>query len=113
MVGRWWLMAVPTFKPLTEVLLALAELPELEVLQISNQPQVQVRVHLREQRQLDDLSALRGVEYMFEYTFPVDGSGLPPPRTASLCVDVPYLLALIRTCKRTGVGVMQVYDFWC
>ena len=63
--------------------LKLSELPELEVLRISNQAQVQVRVCFRN-AQLEALRGKHGVQVMFEYTFPVDGSGQPPPKTASL-----------------------------
>ena len=35
-----YLLTVPTFKPLTQVLIRLSELPELETLRISNQEQV-------------------------------------------------------------------------
>lgn len=103
---------VPTFKPLTTALLALAARPDVEVLRISNQGQVQVRVHVWNEGQMALLRAKKGVEVMFVYTFPIDGSGKPPPTSASLCVDVPYLLGAIRFCSQTGITVMQVYDFW-
>jgi hypothetical protein len=106
-------MMVPTFKPLTEVLLKLSQVqPGLEVLQISNQLQVQVRVQLRLEQQLELLRSKKGLEVMFEYRFPVDGTGTPPPRSVSLCVEVPYLLGVLRFCQQHGVRVMQVYDFW-
>lgn len=103
---------VPTFKPLTQALLKLADRPDVEVLRVSNQGQVQVRVHFRHAHQIAALRTKRGVEVMFEYTFPVDGSGKPPPTSASLCVEVPYLLGAIRFCRSNGIDVMQVYDFW-
>jgi hypothetical protein len=113
LLPQLYTMMVPTFKPLTEVLLRLSELPELHVLQISNQSQVQVRAQLTNEQQLETLRSRKGLELMFEYTFPVDGSGKPPPKTVSLCVEVPYLLGVIRFCRQQGVRVMQVYDFWC
>ena len=106
-------VVVPTFKPLTEILIKLSELPELEVLSISNQAQVQVRVQTFGEGQLVELRQRRGVEVMFDYKFPVDGSGQPPPTSASVCVEVPYLLSMIRFCRAINVDVMQVYDFWC
>lgn len=112
-------LTVPTFKPLTAALKKLAACPDVDVLCISNQSQVQVRVQLP--RSADDpeaqqLAALlkgrRGVEVMFDYAFPVDGTGGTPPKLASLCVDVPYLLGTMRFCGKHGVEVLQVYDFW-
>ena len=103
---------VPTFKPLTQILLRLSELLELAVLQISNQRQVQVRVQLRRESQLATLRERPGLQVMFNYQFPVDGSGQPPPTTVSLCVEVPYLLRVIHTCRLEEITIMQVYDFW-
>ena len=90
----------------------LSQLPGVEVLQISNQDQVQVRVQLSHAQQLAALRSKHGVTVMFEYVFPVDGTGQPPPTTAALCVEVPFLLGALRFCRQEGVQVMQVYDFW-
>ena len=107
-----YVLTVPTFKPLTAALLKLAQVPEIEVLRISNQEQLQVRVQFRRDAQLDALRGKHGVQVMFQYTFPVDGTGKAPPTTASLCVEAPYLLSTIRFCSRHDIDVMQVYDFW-
>ena len=72
---------------------------------------VSVRVSFRDGA-IEALHGKHGVQVMFEYTFPVDGSGQPPPTTAALCVEVPYLLGTIRLCRERGIDVMQVYDFW-
>ena len=106
-------VAVPTFKPLTEILRKLSEFPELEVLSISNQGQVQVRIQVFGEGQLVALGEKKGVEVMFDYQFPVDGTGQTPPTSASLCVEVPYLLSVMRFCRSINIDVMQVYDFWC
>ena len=84
------------------------------MLRISNQAQVQVRVKLQEppEVQLAALRRHRGLQVMFEYRFPVDGSGNPPPTLVALCVDVPYILSMFRFCRRELIEVMQVYDFW-
>jgi hypothetical protein len=108
-------VTVPTFKGLTEGLRKLSRLPDVEVLRISNQAQVQVRVSMHRESQERQLAALRsrsGLQVMFEYAFPVDGTGNPPPTLASLCVDVPYVLSTFRFCRRERIDVMQVYDFW-
>ena len=107
-------VVVPTFKRLTDALRKLSEQPDVEVLRISNQAQVQVRVKLQEppEVQLAALRRHRGLQVMFEYRFPVDGSGNPPPTLVALCVDVPYILSMFRFCRRELIEVMQVYDFW-
>ena len=120
---------MPTFKPLTEILLKLAAADSwLSVLQISNNDQVQVRVELHPATVANDLLLLeekRGCQVMFSYQFPVDGTpvessaqngsgagGQQVATTVSLCVDVPYLLAVLRFCSTQGIVVKQVYDWW-
>ena len=111
--GQLYTALLPTFKALTQVLEKLSHHPTVEVLQISNQDQVQVRIQLREEEQLKALRRdARGVEVMFDYTFPVDGSGNDPARSVSLCVEVPFLLSTMRFCRNCGIHVCQVYDFW-
>lgn len=111
--GGLYTALLPSFKALTEVLEKLSREPTVEVLQISNQAQVQVRVQLRTAEQLEALRReAKGVEVMFDYTFPVDGTGTEPARSVSLCVDVPFLLAAMRFCRKRGIRVCQVYDFW-
>lgn len=103
---------------MTEILLKLAKDPCLSVLQISNNDQVQVRVELHHMSVANDLRLLgekRGCQVMFDYRFPVDGA--PPPEqvatTVSLCVEIPYLLGLLRFCAGQGIAVKQIYDWWC
>jgi len=104
---------IPTFKPFTEVLLKMARNRDIQILQISNQDQVQVRVEIRDPSQLRDLENKNGCKVMFEYQFPVDGSGEQPATTVSLCVEIPFLMDLIRFCQTSGIAVMQVYDWYC
>lgn len=107
-------LSVPTYKGMGEVLLRFATHEELQVLQISNQAQVQVRVELRERDQLQALREMPGCEVMFEYKFPLDKHGNPDTATTvALCVEIPYLLDVFRMCNRLHVDVMQVYDWYC
>ena len=110
-VPRLFTAVVPTFKPMTEILLKLAEVPDLAVLQISNQSQVQVRVKVRDELQLRALKAKSGCEVMFEYQFPATDA--TTEKQISLCVDVPCLLDVIRACWAEGIQINQIYDFWC
>eukprot|EP00929_Paragymnodinium_shiwhaense_P054678 TRINITY_DN27413_c0_g1_i1.p1 TRINITY_DN27413_c0_g1~~TRINITY_DN27413_c0_g1_i1.p1 ORF type:complete len:1588 (+),score=423.13 TRINITY_DN27413_c0_g1_i1:99-4862(+) len=108
-----WVISVPTFLPFTSILLRLAKEPNMRVLQISNQRQVQVLVTLRDEReQLGQLQCLPGCQVLFNYKFPTDGSNMPPGLRVTLCVNVPYLLSTLRSCQRLQVEIVQVYDFW-
>lgn len=106
-------VCVPAFKPLTAAMVRLSKFNDVEVLRISHQAQVQVRVAMRQpEPQLAALRAKGGVQVLFDYAFPADGSDQAPPRLAALCVDVPFLLGVIRFCRQHEVEVLQVYDFW-
>ena len=126
LLPQLYAIEVPPFHALTEVLCKLAAVggkgssnsrlqgtgSELQVLQVSNQPQVQVRVQVRTSKSLEALGCRPGVEVLFKYKFPVDGSGTAPATSVALCVDVPHLLCAIRYCSANDVAVKQIYDFW-
>jgi hypothetical protein len=103
---------VPTFKAMTEILRKLSRQPGIQVLQISNQDKIQVRVMLSDEEQEKALAGKEGCEILMEYTFPVDGTGKSPRKQIALCVDVPFLLDVIRFCEEHGITVCQVYDFY-
>ena len=51
---------------------------------------------------------------LFDYKFPVDrNSDRNGAKCAALCVDIPYLLEVIRMCEHSAVKVMQIYDWYC
>ena len=92
----------------------LALYKEFQILQISNQDQVQVRVQLREADQLQALRDEPGCQVMFDYKLPLDKRGVNDSATSvSLCVDIPYLLEVIRMCNKLRVDVKQIYDWYC
>lgn len=107
-------MMVPTFKPLTDIVIRLAMHPHvLEILQISNQNEVQVRVQLRDPEQLRALQQKAGCEVLFDYKFPLDGTSEGPATSVAVCVAVPFLLDVVRFCFDEGIDVKQVYDWYC
>jgi hypothetical protein len=103
---------VPTFKAMTEILLKLSCQADIQILQISNQDKIQVRVMLRDEEQKRALAGKEGCAILMEYTYPVDGTGKAPPKQVALCVEVPFLLDVIRFCAEHGIRVCQVYDFY-
>jgi hypothetical protein len=107
-----YLLHVPTFKPLTKVLIDIAAVPSAVIFDISGQQEVQVRVVVKQRNQIDALQ-LKGVDIKLDYKYPTDGSQDEPGTNVALCVQVPYLLPLIRECRRIGACVAQIYDFWC
>lgn len=108
---------VPTFKPLTTVLLRLADaIPLAEVLRISGQSEVCVKVALDGdgEHQLQELRKRAGCDIVYEYKLPFNGIG-PQSRPgvfAALGVAVPFLLDILRFCNEVGVVVDQVFDFY-
>ena len=50
---------------------------------------------------------------MFDYQFPSGGTVRAQPIAVALCVEVPYLMDVVRLCLSQGIDVMQVYDFYC
>jgi len=116
LVPKLYTIEVPTFKPMTEILLKLSTDSSLRVLQISNQDQVQVRAEIHPDQVKHAVGLLRekrGCEVMFDYAFPTDGTQNAVWTTVSLCVEIPYLLGLLRFCKSHGIVVKQIYDWWC
>ncbi len=117
-----YILTVPTFKPLTEILRKIAsKLPQSQVLEISNQRAVQVKVLLPPSSSETDeaplqakLGAITGCSVMFTYRFPVDGS--PESSRPRLCVSLRVatlaIVRLFQVCAQLGVSVEQVYDFY-
>jgi len=109
-----FIMSVPTFKPLTEVLMKLSLRKSMRVLEVSNQRHIQVRVTVPQPEPfIQMLSMQHGCEVMFNFKYPTDGSADAPGTIVPLCVAVPYLLAVLRFCQTEGIAVDQVYDFCC
>uniref|UniRef100_A0A7S1WKE8 Uncharacterized protein n=1 Tax=Alexandrium catenella TaxID=2925 RepID=A0A7S1WKE8_ALECA len=107
-------LRAPTLKALTGALLALARVPSLRVLEVSNQRHIQVRVRLQEPAaQLQQLKVMKGCQVMLQFEYPSNGTADPPGTVVALCVTVPYLLSMIRACARHGIEVQQIFDFWC
>lgn len=117
-----YVLTVPTFKPLTEILIKMASrLPQSQVLEISNQQVVQAKVLLPATADADEAEAallaklgqINGCKVMFHYRFPVDGT---PSRRPRLCVSVRVstlsLIRFINTCAALDIRVEQVYDFY-
>lgn len=119
-----YILTVPTFKPLTEILRKIAsKLPQSQVLEISNQRVVQVKVLLPASSAETDedeaalqakLGAITGCAVMFTYRFPVDGSSASsrPRLCVSLRVATLAVVRLFQVCAQLGVSVEQVYDFY-
>ena len=59
------------------------------------------------------LQEKRGCDVVFDYAFPTNGSQNAAWTTVSLCVEIPYLLGLVRFCTNHGIAVKQIYDWWC
>jgi len=118
-----YLLTVPTFKPLTEILLKIAkEHPASQTLEISNQRYIQVKLLLpvssaeskeKEAALIEKLNAAGGFTVLFKYRFPVDGTPNPKP---PLCVAVKSatcaLIRLINLCWQLDIEVVQIYDFF-
>eukprot|EP01118_Nematostelium_gracile_P001888 TRINITY_DN11954_c0_g1_i1.p1 TRINITY_DN11954_c0_g1~~TRINITY_DN11954_c0_g1_i1.p1 ORF type:complete len:322 (-),score=77.33 TRINITY_DN11954_c0_g1_i1:31-957(-) len=115
-------LTVPTFLPFTQVLLTIAKtLPEAQILEISNQQSVQMKVMLPEEcdtneaedAMLDGLRRIIGCTVMFTFRYPVDGTpSIRPCLSVSLRVTTLALLQTIQACALLNVKVEQIYDFW-
>jgi hypothetical protein len=120
------ILVVPTFKPLTEIILKIArKFPEAQLLELSNQQSIQVKVTLpsstpqliiteeSEATLLSKLKTLHGCEVMFSYRCPVDGTpSTRVPLSVSLRVSTLSLIRLIQLCSTLRITVNQVYDFY-
>lgn len=112
-------LKVPTFKGLTTAVLELSRrAPHLQLLDISGQREVQVKVEASGGPAAADMEKARlkhedGVQVMFSYAFPVAASGGEPPTQISLSVAVPRLCNVVRYVdSRPALAVAQIYDFW-
>eukprot|EP01043_Picozoa_sp_COSAG02_P025953 COSAG02_NODE_1479_length_12402_cov_5.937576_5_plen_208_part_00 len=72
-----------------------------------------MRADFRWMHAVDKDWSRRWSEVMFDYAFPTDGSQNAVWTTVSLCVEIPYLLGLLRFCTKHGIAVKQIYDWWC
>ena len=116
-----YVLAVPTFKPLTEIILKIANYyPIAQILEISNQQTIQVKAVVpaseRQEAKIAMLKNLNGCTVMFSYQFPVDGkptsNNYVPPLCLSLKVETLALVRLICLCKDLEISVHQIYDFY-
>jgi len=110
-----FLLHSPTFKGLGEVVKNISgKVPSARLIEISNQKEINVRVLVREARQIDQIKGHPGVRVMLDYKFPTDGTEQPPDTNVSVEVQVPLLLEFIRECARMRpeVSIEQIYDFW-
>eukprot|EP00756_Hemistasia_phaeocysticola_P008399 Hpha_TRINITY_DN14610_c2_g13::TRINITY_DN14610_c2_g13_i1::g.48367::m.48367 len=108
-----YVLHIPPFKDFTHVLRTIAEtLPSGRLLQVSNHTELQVKVRVREAADLDSFHRVAIFKKMFLYKYPVDGTPNPPHQSASLLVQAPHLLSFIRECRKNGVILDQIFDFW-
>jgi hypothetical protein len=111
--------AVPTFKPLTEVLANLAcAVPAAQLLLVSNHAALQVKLVAAapegprrrvQEAALEAAKGRPGCEALFDFAMPDVGGG-PPPKQLALAVGTHALLPLLRFCRERDLQV-QVYDF--
>ena len=132
-------LRVPPFRPLGEVLLNIARhVPTARVLEISGQPEVQVRVsHDAESAAAAAAEAWLarlgpGVEVVARYAMPINGESAAQAarKQIALGVGVTHLMQLLRGCSGaaeslrharggeppsppSAVRFEQVYDFYC
>ena len=109
-----FLLTVGTFKKFTPALLALAAMPAVSLLRISNNSICQVRLSLRNPTEdlVNRLQSMPGCELAVDFTFPQVGK-VENERQLCLSVQVVKLLELLRLCQSlTNVSVYQVYDFF-
>jgi hypothetical protein len=113
-----WLLRVPTFKPLTEVLSKLSQHVACSLLLISGHAVVQVKVIAQTgvARQVGALRSLgsgaehlAGTARLFDFSMPHVGGPLPALQ-AAFSVEVPHLLAMLRFCQAEALET-QVYDY--
>ena len=109
-----WLLTLGTFKLFTPALCALADVPSVSVLRISNNSVVQVRLSLKQpvsDNVVASLVEFPGCSLATDFTFPKVGN-VENERQVCLSVQVINLMALIRFCRKEAISVHQVYDFY-
>lgn len=104
-------LTAPTFKTLTEVLSLISSThPDLVLVSISNQVEVQVRVAVetKKLKKFDWIIKQNGCELQFHYSLP----SAPNLTYAAVGVKTPFLLEFFRWCKKKNLNLVQVYDFY-
>lgn len=105
-------LTIPTFKPFTRVLVAIAQhVPAATLLSVSNLHVLQVRLSLASPGSGASFLAMAGVEQAVTFAYPQVGPQVNPTQLC-LSVQVPQLLALLRAVLRAPhlATVHQVYD---
>lgn len=124
-------MAVPTYKPMGEIIVKLGErMPAARLLQISNQKVVQVLLTVsleneysttdRVRTLVSEINSIRDLDVVLQYRFPMDNqhhrqNGEVFAREARLGVKarVSRVLTLVRLVSdKDHVHVHQIFDFW-
>lgn len=116
---RLFRLIVPTFKALTTAVLKVARRwPQLQLIDISGQAEVQVKVAATVTPAAADVEKAKlnheqGVKVMFSYTLPLSMPDCEASTHISLGVAVPCLCDLVRYVDtRPSLTVEQIYDFW-
>jgi hypothetical protein len=116
---RLFRLSVPTFKGLTTAVLMVARRwPQLQLIDISGQDEVHMKVLATVAPAAADVEKAKlnheqGVNVMFSYTLPLSPPGCEAPTHISLGVAVPCLCDLVRYVDtRPSLTVAQIYDFW-
>ena len=132
----------PVFLPFTECLKTLASIPSLQVIDISQQSVIQLKVAVKDKvggptslsslgdscvgggyssnfvnGWVDQIKKIQGCEVLLSYQYP---PGVAPPSSdvevtyVAVAVKVPYVMSFIRYClkNRDALDVVQVFDFW-
>jgi len=126
--GFLWILRVPTFKPFTKVLQAMSQaVPFARILEISGHKELQVRVTAGGKKDklvnleglVQRLNMLTGCQVMFTFQLPQSSDiekalkESEKKHEISLCVEVRFLLEVLRQCRVLDLTVYQVYDYWC
>lgn len=106
------LVQVPTFKPMTEILVKMAKCTDLRVLEISKQRELQMKVSISEENLsgIEKLKDIIGCQVMFTFQFPSETKRKKNATSVSLQVTVPYILSVIRFCLQHKFEIEQIYD---
>lgn len=120
-------VSIPPFKPFSDLLLNLATyIPSAQVLEISNQTDLQVRVSCDGNDEEEATAWIKStfdeadVEIVTRYQFAIspDVAQVPGRAQLALKVAVTQLLTLLRSCgdsSQPGARVLRVeqcYDWW-
>lgn len=114
LVNNLYLVSFPNNTFFTDSMISLANNTDdsIHILTVADHKEIQMRVSFLNIQTVNLLNTISGIEFLYNFELPVDGTNNKPWISTVLCVQVYYLLECIRKVQILGGKVDMIYDYY-